>query len=54
VQPCWDTKIENVNGEMSIPIEHLIHHDWIKCKASELDMNFKIKIVVASKEGKFP
>ena len=54
VQPCWDTEIENVNGEMSILIEHLIHHDWIKCKASELDMNFKTKMVVASKDGKFP
>jgi hypothetical protein len=43
-----------VNGEINIPIEHLIHHDYIECKASELDMNFKMKIVVASKEGKFP
>jgi hypothetical protein len=54
MQPCWDIEIENVNGEMSIPIEHLIHHDWIKGKASESDMNFKLKIVVASKDGKFP
>jgi hypothetical protein len=54
VQPCWDIEIENVNGEMSIPIEYLIHHDWIECKASEPDMNFKMKIVVASKDGKFP
>jgi hypothetical protein len=54
VQACWDIEIENVNGEMSIPIEHLIHHDWIECKASEPDMNFKLKIIVASKEGKFP
>jgi hypothetical protein len=54
VQACWDIEIENVNGEMSIPIEHLIHHDWIECKASEPNMNFKLKIIVASKEGKFP
>jgi hypothetical protein len=54
VQPCWDTKIENVNGEMSIPIEHLIHHDWIEGKASEPDMNFKLKTVATSKDGKFP
>ena len=39
---------------MSIPIEHLIHHDWIEYKANELGMNFKMKIVVVSKEGKFP
>ena len=39
---------------MSFPIEHLIHHDWIEYKATEPDMNFKMKIVVASKEGKFP
>jgi hypothetical protein len=43
-----------VNGEISIPIEHLIHHDWIEYKAIEPDMNFKIKIVLASVEGKFP
>jgi hypothetical protein len=54
VQPCWDTEIENVNGELSIPIEHLIHHDWVEGKAIEPDMNFKLKIVVASKDGKFP
>jgi hypothetical protein len=54
VQPCWDTVIENVNGELSIPIEHLIHHDWIKGKAIEPDMIFKLKIVVASEERKFP
>jgi hypothetical protein len=54
VQPCWDIEIENVNGEMSISIEHLIHHDWIEGKASEPDMNFKLKTVVASKDGKFP
>jgi hypothetical protein len=54
VQPCWDTEIENVNGEMSIPSEHLIHHDWIEGKASEPDMNFKLKTIVVSKDGKFP
>jgi hypothetical protein len=43
-----------VNGEMSIPIEHLIHHDWIEGKASEPDMNFKLKTIAASKDGKFP
>jgi hypothetical protein len=54
VLPCCNTENENVNGEMSIPIEHLIHHDWIEYKAIEPDMNFKIKIVLASIEGKFP
>jgi hypothetical protein len=54
VQPCWDTEIENVNGELSIPIEHLIHHDWVEGKAIEPDMIFKLKIVVASEDGKFP
>jgi hypothetical protein len=43
-----------VNGELSIPIEHLIHHDWVKGKAIEPDMIFKLKIVVASEDGKFP
>ena len=43
-----------MNGEMSIPIEHLIYHDWMECKAIEFNLDFKIKIVVASKEGKFP
>jgi hypothetical protein len=39
---------------MSILIEHLIHHDWVEGKAIELDMIFKLKIVVASEDGKFP
>ena len=39
---------------MNIPIEYLIHHDCIECKANALDMNFKNKVVVVSKEGKFP
>jgi hypothetical protein len=54
VLPCCNTENENVNGEMSIPIEHLIHYDWFEYKAIEPDMNFKIKIVLASVEGKFP
>jgi hypothetical protein len=43
-----------VNGELSIPIERLIHHDWVEGKAIEPDMNFKLKIVVASEDRKFP
>jgi hypothetical protein len=43
-----------VNGELSIPIEYLIHYDWVEGEAIEPDMNFKLKIVVASKDGKFP
>jgi hypothetical protein len=54
VQPCWDTEIENANGELSIPIEHLIHHDWVEGEAIEPDMNFELKTVVASEDGKFP
>jgi hypothetical protein len=54
VQPCWDTEIENAIGELSIPIEHLIHHDWVKGKAIEPDMNLELKTVVASEVGKFP
>jgi hypothetical protein len=54
VQPCWDTEIENGNGELSIPIEHLIHHDWVEGKAIKPYMNFKLKIVVASEDRKFP
>jgi hypothetical protein len=54
VKPCWNTEIENVNGEMSIPIEHLIHHDWVEGKASEPVMNFKLKTDVATEDGEFP
>jgi hypothetical protein len=54
MQPCWDIEIENVNGELSIPIEHLIYQDWVEGKAIEPDMIFKLKIVVASEDGKFP
>jgi hypothetical protein len=43
-----------VNRELSIPIEHLIYHDWVEGKAIEPDMIFKLKIVVASEDGKFP
>jgi hypothetical protein len=54
VQPCWDTEIENANGELSIPIEHLIDHVWVKGEAIETDMKFEMKTVVASEDGKFP
>jgi hypothetical protein len=40
-----------VNGDMSILIEHLIHQDWTECKANELDMNFKMEIVVVENYG---
>jgi hypothetical protein len=43
-----------VNGEMSIPIEHLVHHDWVEGKASEPVMNFKLKTDVVTEDGKFP
>jgi hypothetical protein len=53
VQPCWDTEIENANGELSIPIEHLIHHDWVEGEANAPNMNFELKTIVASEDGKF-
>jgi hypothetical protein len=54
VQPCWDTEIENANGELSIPIEHLVYHDWVESEAIEPDMNFELKIVVTSEDRKYP
>jgi hypothetical protein len=54
VQPCWDLEIENANGELSIPIKHLIHQDWIEGEATEPDMNFELKTIVASEDGKIP
>jgi hypothetical protein len=54
VQPCWDSEIENANGKLSIPIKHLIHHDWVEGEAIEPDMNFELKTIVASEDGKIP
>ena len=31
-QPCWDVKIENMNGAISIFNKPLIHHDETECK----------------------
>ena len=49
----WVKEIENVNGEKSILIDYLMHYDWLDYKASEPDMNLKMKFVLASKEGIF-
>jgi hypothetical protein len=54
VEPCWDTEIENANGELSILFEHLVHHDWVESEAIEPDMNFELKTVVTSEDGRFP